>query len=248
MASPGVRYPVIYAALPQGQNPDDFGYLFEDLASRGFLVAAAAPLPPPLPPQPAFTWEGAWKEWSLPFRNGTLWLEPDRTESRPAAADFGGSEAAYGLLKRLDADPGDTLFGAVDWNHAGLWVWGTGRVPENTRLTLGVRGVVYAGAAYASHRPTALELWMTSDPVPAPQAGQWFLTQPRWYRADLSDAAYLKPYLAFFGLKSSADAGNHGAVRQYLAAFYQFALWGPQGDTDFGATVPAVPGLKLTGR
>lgn len=248
MASPGVRYPVIYAALPRGQNPDDFGYLFEDLASRGFIVAAAAPIPPPLPPQPAFTWTGTLKEWSRPFRNWTLWLEPDRTESQPAAADFGRSEAAYDLLKQLDAAPGDTLFGAVDWNHAGLWVWGMGLVPENTRQTLGARGVAYAGAAPIGHRPTALELWIASDPVPSIQAGQWVLTQPQWHRADLSDAAYLKPYLAFFGLKSSADAGNHGAVRQYLAAFYQFALWGPQGDTGFGATVPTVPGLKLSGR
>ena len=250
LASQGVRYPVVYVSVPRGQNPDDFGYLFEDLASRGFVVAAVRPLPAPIPQPPAFTWKGAWTELTLPLGTWTLWLEPDRSETKPAAPDFRWLDASAAIVKQLDAEPGDLLFGAVDREHQGLWSWGQGAaVSETERQTLGLKGLVYAGGLPpAGHRASGLELWIGADPVPAPAPGQWFLTQPSLFRADLSDAAYLKPYLAFFGLKSSADAGGHGAIRQYLAAFYQFALWGPQGDTAFGATVPAVPGLKLTGR
>jgi hypothetical protein len=247
LASAGVRYPVVYAAVPKGENPDDFGYLFEDLASRGFVVVAAIPLPPPLPPQPAFTWAGAWTDVSAPWREWTTWLEPDKKESRPAPTDYRWLEATAGLLRQLDAEPGDLLFGAVDWGHQGLWAWGQGTVPEGARSELGLKGLVYAGAV-PEGRSAVLELRIVAGAPPTARPGQWFLTQPTLHRADVSDAAYLKPYLAFFGLKSSADAGNHGALRQYLAAFYQFALWGPQGDTGFGSTVPAVPGLKLTGR
>ncbi len=248
LATAGVRYPVIYAAIPQGENPDDFGYLFEDLASRGFVVATAFPLPPSLPPQPPFTWTSVWKDLTATFTGWTQWLEPDLKENKPAAADYRWVEAAAGLMKQLDAEPGDLLFGAVDWGHQGLWSWGKGTLPEGVRSGLGLKGLVYTGTPSEGHQPAGLELWLSAGTPPATRPGQWFLTQPTLYRADVSDAAYLKPYLAFFGLKSSADAGTHGALRQYLAAFYQFALWGPQGDTGFGATVPSVPGLKLTGR
>jgi hypothetical protein len=250
LASAGVRYPVVYAAVPKGQNPDDFGYVFEDLASRGFVVAAAVPLPTPIPPPPTFTWNSAWTELALPLRNWTIWLEPDRAESRATQPDFRWIEPAAGVLKQLDNEPGDLLFGAVDGNHQGLWSWGQGAtLPAAVKQNLGLKGLVYAGGPPpAGHQPSGLELWIAPDPTPPASPGQWFLTQPTLHRADVSDAAYLKPYLAFFGLKSSADAEDHGAMRQYLAAFYQFAFWGPQGDTGFGATVPAVPGLKLTGR
>jgi hypothetical protein len=185
---------------------------------------------------------------TVPLRDWTRWLEPDRKEGQPAAADYRWIEPAAGLMKQLDTEPGDLLFGAVDWGHQGLWAWGTGTLPEAVRGGLGLKASVYAGTPPAGHQPSGLELWLTAGMTPAARPGEWFLSQPSLHRADVSDAAYLKPYLAFFGLKSSADAGNHGAMRQYLAAFYQFALWGPQGDTGFGATVPAVPGLKLSGR
>jgi hypothetical protein len=66
-------------------------------------------------------------------------------------------------------------------------------------------------------------------------------------RSDFADAAYLKPYLAFFGLKSQADAGLHGVFRQYQAAFFQFVFWSER-NTPFSQTVPEVPGLSLSGK
>lgn len=250
LASPGVRYPVVYVAVPRGQNPDDFGFLFEDLASRGLLVAAAVPQPPVVPASPPFTWASAWTELGAPLRDWGLWLEPDRKQSKPAEADFRWLPSASRVLRQLDAEPGDLLFGAIDWGHQGVWSWGQGAaMPGTTGQDLGIKGAVYAGSAPPKgHRASTLELWIAPAPSSSASAGQWVLTQSTLHRADIADAAYLKPYLAFFGLKSSADAGNHGAIRQYMAAFYQFALWGPQGDTGFGATVPAVPGLQLTGR
>ena len=74
------------------------------------------------------------------------------------------------------------------------------------------------------------------------------MTLPTLFRSDLSDSAYLKPYLYFFGLKSAADGAGHGILRQYQAAFFQYALWGSGGDTTFGQTVPEVPGMVLSGK
>jgi hypothetical protein len=97
-------------------------------------------------------------------------------------------------------------------------------------------------------RKSALpELWVTGEPAAsdsALDAHRWVLLFNQLHRADLADAAYLKPYLAFFGLKSQPEGLNNSLAREYLAAFFQFALWG--GDASLlEATNSPVAGVRL---
>ena len=251
MAAPNTRYPVVYVALPARQSAEDFGYLFEDLASRGMLVVAGRPLPAPLGPQPVFTWTSALNELWRPFEHTELWFEPESSLAADAGVtDYSWLPHTKEALRQLDSEPGDLLFSTIDWAHQALWVWGSGESLSNTdQKALALRGVIHVGGQPAvGHRPNALELWISAEKAPKGQKGQWFLNLPRMTRADVADVAYLKPYLAFTGLKSQADAGMHGALRQYQAAFLQFALWGSGSDMTFGQTVPEVPGFVLTGQ
>jgi len=252
LASSNTKYPVVYATVPASENPDDFGYLFEDLASRGFLVVAGIPLPGPVAPPPAFGWTSAWSELTLPFLQPGLWLEPEAsTEKREGPSDYRWLEATKAALVQLDAEPGDLFFGSIDWSHQALWAWGTGgALPASSQSRLGLRGVIQAGGSPpADHRPSGPELWIEGGTPPAkPGPSQWFLTMTRLRRSDLADSAYLKPYLVYFGLKSQADSGVHGAIRQYQAAFLQYAFWASAPGASFGQTVPEVPGLTLSGK
>jgi hypothetical protein len=251
LASLGTKYPVVYVALPRGQDAGDFGYLFEDLASRGFVVAAGVPLPAAPAAEAPFSWTATFNELSEPFRNPRLWLEPEATQGQSEGpADYRWVGPAHEALKQLDTQPGDLLFGGVDWDRQGLWVWGYGTpLAAEQSQSLGLRGALHAGGRPpAGHRPASPELWVVGGKSPEKAAdGQWFLALPSLHRADLSDSAYLRPALALIGLKAQPDAGLHGALRQYQAAFFQFVFWG-SGDASFGQTVPEVPGLTLTGR
>ena len=250
LASPGTKYPVIYVAVPRGEDPGDFGYLFEDLASRGFLVVAGLPLAAPPETPAAFAWSTTVAELLQPFVQPSLWLEPEATLARTEGpTDYRWVLPAHEALRQLDAEPGDLLFSSVDWAHQGLWAWGFGTaMTDADRKTLGLVGVVHAGGRPpAGHVPSERELWIFGGAAPTRMlSDQWILTLSRLDRADLADSAYLKPALAFFGLKSQTDAGLHGALRQYQAAFFQFVFWGS--GAAFGQTVPEVPGLTLSGK
>lgn len=249
MASQNTRYPVVYVALPPDQSPDDFGYLFEDLASRGFLVAAGRPLPPGTEPAPTFEWTAAWTEVTRPFSQPLLWLEPELTESRSTAkTDYRWMEPTREVLHQLDRQPGDPFYGAVDWDHQALWAWGPGNLSVADYHTLGLKCLIHAGGKPPEgYRSTIPELWITQGKV-VPQGPELRILSLSWMnRADLSDSAYLKPYLAFFALKAQPDARWHGALRQYQAAFLQFGFWGTGADTSFRQTVPVIEGLTLTG-
>jgi len=252
LASPGTKYPVVSVAVPRGQDPGDFGYLFEDLASRGFVVAAALPIPGAGPGSAPFRWSTALSDLLQPFRQPTLWFEPDLTLGRvQSPTDYRWMGPLQRALKQLDSEPGDLLFSSIDWGRQGLWVWGYGAsLAAADQKALGITAVVHAGGPPpAAHSVVGKELWMVGGTVAGkPSTGEWYLTVPRLARADLTDAAYLKPGLAFFGVKSQADAGFHGVLRQYQAAFYQYAFWGETLGTGFVQTVPQVPGLTLTGQ
>ena len=247
-ASPGTRYPVVLVALPPGQSADDFGYLFEDLASRGFLVVAGGPPPGPLSAE-TFDWSRTAEQILEPLVRPELWWKAEELARPGPATDYHWLAPTVRAVKQLDSTPGDALFGAVDWNRQALWVWGPGNLPspaETSRLTLS--GVIQSGGKAPATKPgAAAELWIGSARETTAQPGRWVLSLPRLERADLSDSAYLKPYLVFPGLKSQPDSGVHGALRQYQAAFLQFAFWGAGSGTSFRQTVPEVQGLLLTG-
>lgn len=241
-ASPGTRYPVVYVALPSGQSADDFGYLFEDLASRGFVVASGGPLSPAAKVNP-FSWDQVVDDLRSPWLAPRLWMEPERTWASPQSVDFGWLAATREALGQLEAEPGDPLFEALDFSKAGLWAWGTGPLPPSLPL----RAVVRAGAEPSARPASVPELRLVEGDLGEPGANRWYLSAPRLGRADLADSAYLKPYLAWVGLKAQADAGGHGAIRQYQAAFYQ-AAFAAKGTLKFAEMVPALPSLTLTGR
>lgn len=251
LASPGTRYPVIYVAVPRGEDPGDFGYLFEDLASRGFVVAAGAPLPP-APSSPAFDWNAIAADLWHPVQDPRLWLEPDLSLSKnEGPTDYRWLKPTIDAVRQLDVEPGDLLFSSVDWGRQGLWTWGYGTpLDAAEQSALGLTGVLHAGGRPPfGHRASGIELWVVGGTPPADAGpGEWFLSLPKLHRADVSDAAYLRPALAFVGAKTQPDAGYHGALRQYQAAFFQFAFWGSGRDTAFGQTVPEIPGLVLSGR
>lgn len=245
------RHPVVFAVVPPGQDPIDFGYLFEDLASRGFIVAAGGPLPPPVQPD-AFDWSTVWTEMSRPFDGPRLWIEPEATlAGEGAGPSYQWVPLGQEALHQLDSEPGDPFYEALDWSRQALWVWGQGQgLPGATLKAWGLRGTIQVGRLPGASEPSPVpELWIGAGAAPAKYGtpDQWVLTLPQLQRTDLSDSAYLKPYLFFFGLKSQPDAGLHGAVRQYQAAFYQHLFWSDS-EQAFGQTVPTIPGLVLTGR
>lgn len=249
VADPGTKYAVVYAALPEGQSAEDFGYLWEDLASRGFVVVAAGPLPGPTPATEEFRWEGVFGDLLEPLRNPAVLAEPDLRlgrESRPT--DYQWLEPAHQALRQLDAEPGDPFFEAVDWKRQALWAWGPGISPDPALIrTLGLRAAVLAGGREtAPGTPMIPELRIVQGGVTKADPNRWYLSAASLQRADLSDAAYLKPFLEWEAAKSQADARLHGVLRQYQAAFYQTLLW--EQSASFGEAVPAVPGLILTGR
>lgn len=245
MASPKNKYPIVYVALPAGQRADDFAYLFEDLASRGFVVVWAGPVPPPLAPGPPFSWETAREDLLRPFVQPALWLQPERNlDGAAVQPDFTWLAPSQKALEILAREPGDPFFDALDWSRQGLWSWGSGPAAA-MREELGLKALVCVGPL-ASGPAFGSELWITADQDLSKPQGRWVLTLPALVRADVADAAYLKPYLAFYGLKSRPDAGFHGQLRQYQAAFYQFAFWPPRDGSTFGDTVPRVPGLILS--
>jgi len=237
LATPKSLYPVVVVSLPVGRRAGEWGYLWEDLASRGYVVAVGSPLPSPLPEAPPFSWEGAVADLAQPWRNPRLWLEP---EARPLAApDAELVPWTQAALAQLAKEPGDVFFGALDLSREALWWGGSTPTPGS-----GWRAVIRIGGKpdRASSVPT---LWISPEAVASPPAGHWVLTPRRWSPVDLMDAAYQKPFLAWAGLKSQADAGMHPAYREYQAAFLQHALWGR---TDsFTQTVPRLAELTLTG-
>lgn len=252
LAAPKMLYPVVYVVVPAGQEAWDFGYLWEDLASRGFLVAAGRPIPPPAAAPPPFEWSAAWSEISRPFWEPALWLEPEADLDRMGPVPDGlWLKLTQKALEQLAAEPGDLLYSSLDWERQGLWVWGSDSgMSERDISAMGIRAVIRAGAIPGSSRTTGTELWISPAPPQGEpvREGRWTLTVPGLHRADLADAAYLKPYLAFFGLKSQADAGHHGTLRQYQAAFFQHVFWNSGDELTFGQSVPKVSGLELLGR
>lgn len=242
MASPKTKYPVVYAAVPSGQRASDFAYLFEDLASRGFVVVSAGPVPGPLP-SPTFDWATTWQELTHPLFTPALWLEPEKSLAPPQAADFSWLAPGQQALRILSQEPGDPFFQALDWSRQGLWVWGPGPSPE-LRQELGLNTLIAVGPV-GTNAVHGSELWITKDPSPSAIGRRWVLKTTALQRADLADSAYLKPYLGLVGLKTQPDAGLHGQIRQYQAAFYQFSFWPPRDGSTFGDTVPQVPGMTL---
>lgn len=250
-ASPGTKYAVILAAVPVGQNARDFGYVFEDLASRGFIVVAGGPLPPPVEGPAEFRWETALADLVRPLRSPDLWFEPELKQHRDqGAADYRWLAPAETALRQLDSEPGDVFYESVDWKRIALWAWGTGEAPSaGDQAALGLRGAILAGGqGQAASAATSPELRLVSGQAPSAEKNRWYLSTPQFFRSDLADSAYLKPYLVFEYLKSQPEAGIHGALRQYQAAFYQSLLWEKAGMKGFAASVPEVRGILLIGR
>jgi hypothetical protein len=108
--------------------------------------------------------------------------------------------------------------------------------------------MVFLGDQPKGPRKSAVpELWVTGQASATDSVldkSRWVLLLQSLHRADLTDAAYTKPFLAFFGLKSQADGRLHSIVREYLAAFFQFTLWGGDGTLLDAANAP-VPGVRL---
>lgn len=240
------KYAVVYVAVPEGQNANDFGYLFEDLASRGYLVAAGGPLPAPTPAS-EFRWESTLEDLARPFRFPDLWFQPEAKLDRGQDADYRWLASVQAAVQQLAAEPGDPFYGAVDGNKQALWAWGAGPGPTNAH-TLGLQGMILVGTKAASGRSSLPELRIVAGPPPTAEPNRWVLSLASLHRADVSDSAYLKPYLVWKGLKSRPDSGFHGALRQYQAAFLQALLWDRGGVASFAASVPEVPGIVVTGR
>jgi len=236
-ASPQAKYPVLFACLPRGTQPAEYSYLFADLASRGFVVVTAQGQLAPA--------KQVWFPSQGP--DFSRWLEPERDrQTKSSTANFDFLSTANQAVRALDTRPGDPLEGAFDWQKLGLLV--LGQVPK-TPLPFPVQATLVWGSAL--NRPTpdpqmGLQLWAHGG---SPQQGLgefWDLTIRRWHQADLSDAAYLKPYLAFFHLLSGSGGTANAIDRQYQAAFFQHAFWGGRGES-FRATVPELPGFLLSG-
>lgn len=250
LAAPKTKYPVVYVALPPGQDAVEFGYLFEDLASRGFVVAAPQPLPEPLSPTP-FQWETVTNDLVRPWKDLSLWTQPEADEADPnLRVNTEWLLPGRDALRQLAAEPGDPLFAGLDWSRQALWLWGNATDMTDVELdSLDVRCLIGTGGPVPLSRLAPGELWI--QPTPAREVvgqGRWILAVEGLQRADLSDAAYLKPYLVFWGLKSRPDAGNHGLFRQYQAAFLQSSFWNSGTGARFGENVPPVPGMTLIGR
>lgn len=242
------RYPVVVVSVPSGEDPADFSWLLQDLASRGFVVAGVRT---PLPVSASSEVPLSLTETTLlsPFREPSQWLEPEQALSRAA----GGTDVLLSYLRevltQLDQEPGDLLYQALDLKRMGLLAWkGQPNGAPTAEDWQGVLSAVWLGdlprGPRTSQKP---ELWVTAEPAATDSpldSQRWILQWDQLKRADISDAAYLRPYLAFFGLKSQADGSTHALLREYLAAFFQYTLWGGDGSL-FTAGAPPVSGVRL---
>jgi len=185
-----------------------------------------------------------------PWKDLSLWTKPEASEADPKLPiDTEWLMPGRDALRQLAAEPGDPLFAGLDWSRQALWLWGNAEnLSKDLVDSLDLRCVVGTGGEAPLNRLAPQELWIQASPQPKVAGqGRWILAVEGLQRADLSDAAYLKPYLVFWKLKSRPDAGNHNLFRQYQAAFLQSSFWSSGTGAHFGENVPSVAGITLTG-
>ncbi|MEI8094423.1 MAG: hypothetical protein WCG80_09440, partial [Spirochaetales bacterium] len=245
MAQQGIRYPAVLFTVPAGDSSVDFSWLLSDLASRGFVVISAR-TSGASSALPAFSWASVQAQLAEPFSSPLVWLEP---EAHLESAQLPASPVSVVTLKKallaLANQPGDVLFSAIDPDRIAWMAWrGARDEPQGAEL----RAVVKLGEQPQGPRTSSLpELWVTGQASASDSAldkHRWVLLLDSLRRADLTDAAFWKPYLVFFGLKSQADGRAHAIVREYVAAFLQYSLWGGDASLLDAASSP-VPGVRL---
>ena len=248
LAKPNTRYPAVLLSVPSGDEALEFSWLATDLASRGFVVVAARS-PLASAPMAPFSWSSLQGQLLEPVLKPELWLEPERSLDTAPSGQVSQIPLLRLALVAMAQEPGDLLYEAIDLKRVGSLAWkGSpgGRSVEGEAE--GLASMVFLGDQPKGPRKSAVpELWVTGQASATDSVldkSRWVLLLQSLHRADLTDAAYTKPFLAFFGLKSQADGRLHSIVREYLAAFFQFTLWGGDGTLLDAANAP-VPGVRL---
>jgi len=248
LARPNTRYPAVLLSVPPNDEALDFSWLAADLASRGFVVVGARSTPAP-PQLVQFTWATVQGQLLEPLLQPELWLQPEKSLELAPSSQESQIPVLRLALAAMVKEPGDVLYEAIDLKRVGSLAWkgapsGRSVVGEAD----GLASMVWLGDQPKGSRKTKMpELWVTGQASATDSVldkSRWVLLLDSLHRADLTDAAYSKPFLAFFGLKSQADGRLHSIVREYLAAFFQFTLWGGDGTLLDAANAP-VPGVRL---
>lgn len=214
-------FPVVVFSAPQGRNPEEWSFLMEDFASRGFVVAAAS-YPPQDSVKAAPWWESLRSGWNrIRLQN---WKEPV-----PSGRAFGSALVVH-ALDQLNREPNDFFFQSLDLNRKALISLGTFTQETDesfkTSVWLGQQAPDSPLVRTANRRlfiPYDGSRELQADHLP--QGSRLYEVSIRGLQtADLSDSSLLRPYLYFFGQKTRLDSRLQMLSRGYLEAWLQFAL------------------------
>ncbi|NNM67707.1 MAG: hypothetical protein HKM06_06845, partial [Spirochaetales bacterium] len=207
----------------------------------GFVVASlgqplkAAPHPP------------TFFQQLLELRHGlalTSWIRREELgKSAPSGHVLSQALAVKALVLRLNDSPSDIFYHGLSPKLLALW--NLGSAPLNiVKLKASGFSAVVTPLIQGVYRP--LQVLQLPYDNQHPQLSTWTLELQGLHPEDLSDMAFLKPYLYFFHLKGFLSAQPQLLARAYVGAFLSHVLYGT--DTDvFSKRSPQVPGALLQG-
>ncbi|NNM54428.1 MAG: hypothetical protein HKM05_06870 [Spirochaetales bacterium] len=221
------QYPVLLLIPPQKTFAWEYEYLAEDLASQGFVVAALTP------PLSSFANKTVFQDfaafirsfaWSPTFWNSFWYLEQQQSQAlnRNVVAEAGNLKT---LLTKMDETPGNLLFHGLDLSKVALWNLGAPPLDASPLAAQGFKVLVTPCARRTSNM-TILQVPYSGETFsPGSGPAVWSLKIRGLHPADLTDMAFLKPYLAFWNLKGRFDAHPQLLFRAYTGDFLMRAFY-----------------------
>ncbi len=229
LARQASQFPVVLLIPPQGTPAWEYEYVAEDFASQGFVVASlSAPLKDPAP-KTVFQDLAAFVRsfaWGPTFWNSFWYLEQQQAKAlnRPVTEQ---AEQLKTVLTQMAETPGSFLYQGVDLTKIALW--NAGATPlDCTPLAAQGFKVLITPCARQTGSMTILQVPYSGESF-APGTGPsvWTLKIRGLHPADLTDMAFLKPYLAFWNLKGRFDAHPQLLFRAYAGTFFMKAFYSP---------------------
>ena len=239
LANPDRRFPLVVFVPPLGRQPWEYEYLLEDLASQGFVVASLGQPLKALPNPPNFF------QQLLELRQGLAlnsWIHREELgKTAPSGPVLSQALAVKDFVLRLNDSPSDIFYHGLSPKLLALWNLGSAPLKVSELKASGFSAVVTPLVQGLNRSLQVLQMpyYNQHHPVPA-----WTLELKGLHPEDLSDMAFLKPYLVFFHLKGFLSAQPQLLARAYVGAFFSHVLYGT--DTDiFSKRSPKVPGALL---
>jgi hypothetical protein len=239
LANPDRRFPLVVFVPPLGRQPWEYEYLLEDLASQGFVVASLGQPLNSSPSTPNFF------QQLLGLQHGfamSSWIHREELgKTATSGPVLTQALATKALVLRLNDSPSDIFYHGLATNLLALWNLGSTPLKTSELKTSGFSAVVTPLVQGLNRSLQVLQIPYSNQHHPV---SSWTLEITGLHPEDLSDMAFLKPYLVFFHLKGFLSAQPQLLARAYVGAFFSHVLYGT--DTDiFSKRSPKVPGALL---